>query len=123
MENPVADTAYIVAGKRILEQANSYRQDWTLLKQPSSLTVKEGELFFSKRGWVMPKLATGEWSCEHWWEVLYPGGTIFNDTFSRAELNTNEDGVTCHYEYKNERVMSISLVNERFSVNVILVAK
>ncbi|QIA64308.1 MSHA biogenesis protein MshF [Vibrio astriarenae] len=122
MERPIVDTAFIIAGKVILEQANIYHQEWLLLKQPTSLFLDGRDLYINNKGWVVPINSLGEMDCYYWWSALYPANQILKSDFESVESEVNGNDYHCSY-YGNNQSLSISLVNNRFSVDVTLVAK
>ncbi|MGR5253698.1 hypothetical protein ACPV5S_15980 [Vibrio astriarenae] len=118
MESPVTNVAYIVAGKRILEQANSYHQDWLLMKKPSTLVVNDKSLVMSNKGWVTPVDENGYNNCDYWWTVLYPKGEVFNGQLDRIEMVEDKDNLSCHFYYLSEHEIIISLVDGRLKIDV-----
>lgn len=49
------NTALALANKRIIERANTYKQEWLLRGRPESLEFDGKVLTFSASGWVFPR--------------------------------------------------------------------
>ncbi|GAL10354.1 MSHA biogenesis protein MshF [Vibrio astriarenae] len=118
MERPVEDVAYIVAGKRILEQANAFHQDWLLMKRPETLTINDNKLVMSDKGWVMPIDENGYNNCNYWWSVLYPKGEVFNGQLERIEMIEDKENLSCYFYYLTEHEIVIHMVDGRIKIDV-----
>ncbi|EPZ5904082.1 MSHA biogenesis protein MshF [Vibrio fluvialis] len=71
------NTALALANKRIIERANTYKQEWLLRGRPESLEFDGKVLTFSASGWVFPREG-GKVDCSMLLNWLYPDEKILN---------------------------------------------
>ncbi len=109
-------TAVIIATKRILDGANSYKEYWILNNKPQQATVKGKDVHFSRKGWVLP-LRGEQTDCLYWLELLYPAITVMGgDTPVATEVLTEDDFI-CQMQYKQHHTIELKLKQGQFSVS------
>lgn len=115
VEPEASKTAYIVAAKLILENANTYKQNWLVKNQPDHLFVDGQQLRFSKNGWLIPD-SEDDTGCDHWLQLLYPEKQVFGDKLLKSKFRLIDEGYICRYNYSNN-VIVIKLLSGKFSVS------
>ncbi|RTZ14313.1 MSHA biogenesis protein MshF [Vibrio aquaticus] len=118
VEREANDTAFLVASKRVIERANYYKQQWLLSGQQAQVELDGEIVHFSPSGWVLPASREQEYDCSAWLEMLYPDEEILGDTPIEIESDFINSEYQCHYLYKQDRFMSIGLIDNKFFVKV-----
>ena len=120
VEEEATNTAFIVASKRILEQANLFKQQYLL----SGVGLEGGSEplnSYSRTGWVMP-IQGSERNCNYWLDQLYPQGSILGLSSPSVEDKSNNKQFHCAYHYSDKYQIDILLEKERFSVKANILA-
>ena len=120
VEEEATNTAFIVASKRILEQANLFKQQYLL----SGVGKKEGSApskVYSRTGWIMPIQGT-ERDCNYWLDQLYPQGSILGLSSPSVEDKSDNIHFHCGYHYSDKYQIDVLLEGERFSVKANILA-
>ena len=123
VEREANDTAFLVASKRVLERANYYKQQWLLSGQQAQVEIDGEMVHFSPSGWVLPESRDHNDDCSQWLEMLYPDEEILGDTPIKVESDFINSEYQCRYIYKQDRFMSIGLIDNKFIVKVGFLAK
>ena len=120
VEEEATNTALIVASKRILEQANLFKQHY-LLKGDEQEIGSAPPRHYSRTGWIMPvQGAVGD--CHYWLNQLYPPQSILGLSSPRVEDQSDSIQFHCTYHYSDNYQIDILLKNERFSVRANILA-
>ncbi|CAH7000230.1 MSHA biogenesis protein MshF [Vibrio chagasii] len=120
VEEDATNTALIVASKRILEQANLFKQQY-LLKGAEQKSNSEYPKSFSRTGWIMP-IQDSEVDCNYWLDELYPPKSILGLNSPRVEDQSDNKQFYCSYHYGDKYQIDILLKSERFSVKANILA-
>lgn len=120
VEEEAANTALIVASKRIVEQANLYKQQY-LLKGNKQQNSSEQSKAFSQTGWLMPIQGESR-DCRYWLDQLYPQESILGLSSPSIEDKSDNIQFHCRYHYSEQYQIDILLKKERFSVKVNILA-
>lgn len=120
VEEDATNTALIVASKRILEQANLFKQQY-LLKGVEQESDSEHSKNYSRTGWVMPTQGS-EVDCNYWLDQLYPPKSILGLNLPRVEDQSDNIQFHCTYHYSDKYQIDILLKSERFSVKANILA-
>ncbi|MGI9889514.1 MSHA biogenesis protein MshF [Vibrio chagasii] len=120
VEEDATNTALIVASKRILEQANLFKQQY-LLKGAEQDSDSEHSKDYSRTGWVMPTQGS-EVDCNYWLDQLYPPKSILGLNSPRVEDQSDNIQFHCIYHYGEKYQIDILLKGERFSVKANILA-
>ncbi|MFA0557620.1 MULTISPECIES: MSHA biogenesis protein MshF [unclassified Vibrio] len=120
VEEEATNTAFIVASKRILEQANLFKQQY-LLSGAGQEEGSEPPKIYSRTGWIMPIQGT-ERDCNYWLDQLYPQGSILGLSSPRVEDKSDNIHFHCSYHYADKYQVDILLERERFSVKANILA-
>jgi MSHA biogenesis protein MshF len=120
VEEEATNTALIVASKRILEQANLFKQKY-LLSGAEQDNDSEHPKRYSRTGWVMP-IRGDERDCNYWLDQLYPQGSIFGLSSPGVEDKSDNIQFHCSYHYSDKYQIDILLRKERFSVKANILA-
>ncbi|WP_394141010.1 MSHA biogenesis protein MshF [Vibrio chagasii] len=120
VEEDATNTALIVASKRILEQANLFKQQY-LLKGAEQDSDSEHSKDYSRTGWVMPTQGS-EVDCNYWLDQLYPPKSILGLNSPRVEDQSDNIQFHCTYHYGDKYQIYILLKRERFSVKANILA-
>jgi len=120
VEEDATNTALIVASKRILEQANRFKQHY-LLKGAEQQSDSEPPKSYSSTGWVMPILGS-KVDCHYWLDQLYPPKSILGLNSPRVEDQSDNIQFHCAYHYGDKYQIDILLKRERFSVKANILA-
>lgn len=120
VEEEATNTALIVASKRILEQANLFKQHY-LLKGDEQEIGSEPPRHYSRTGWIMP-VQGAEVDCYYWLNQLYPHQSILGFNSPRVEDQSDSIQFHCTYHYSDNYQIDILLKNERFSVRANILA-
>ena len=120
VEEEATNTAFIVASKRILEQANLFKQQY-LLKGAKREDDSEPPKVYSRTGWIMP-IQGSERDCNYWLGQLYPQGRILGLSSPRVEDKSDSIHFHCTYHYTYKYQIDILLERERFSVKANILA-
>ncbi|ELG2044813.1 MSHA biogenesis protein MshF [Vibrio fluvialis] len=111
------NTSLVLANKRIIERANTYKQEWLLRGRPASLEFDGKVLTFSASGWVFPR--EGEKvDCSMLLNWLYPDEKILNSLPDIHGENVGA-GYICYFDFYDHQTIKIILKNNRFSSVVI----
>ncbi|KLN65411.1 MSHA biogenesis protein MshF [Vibrio sp. VPAP30] len=116
-------SAFLLASQRIVERASYYKQQWLLAGQQPTLTIDGYRLNYTNMGWVKPLDEQQRVDCLFWLDVLYPQHEILGSKPIVIENKTIADGYHCDYLYIDDRLMSISLIDNRFIAKVGFLAK
>ncbi|MFI3274850.1 MSHA biogenesis protein MshF [Vibrio sp.] len=114
VEEEASNAAFIVASKRILDQANLFKQQY-LLKGIKRENDSESLKVYSRTGWVMP-IQGSERDCNYWLDQLYPQGSILGLSSPSVEDKSDNIHFHCSYHYSDKYQIDILLERERFSV-------
>jgi len=120
VEEEATNTAFIVASKRILEQANLFKQQY-LLKGTKRENDSESSKVYSRTGWIMP-IQGSERDCNYWLDQLYPQGSILGLSSPSVEDKSDNIHFHCSYHYSDKYQIDILLERERFSVKANILA-
>ncbi|WP_139685679.1 MSHA biogenesis protein MshF [Vibrio tasmaniensis] len=120
VEEEATNTALIVASKRILEQANLFKQQYLLSGVEQKNDAKQPKTY-SRTGWVMP-IQDSARNCGYWLEQLYPKGRILGLSSPNIEDKSDNIHFHCRYHYSDKYQIDILLKKERFSVKVNILA-
>ena len=120
VEEEASNTALIVASKRILEQANLFKQEY-LLVGPEQTNDSEPLMRYSRTGWLEP-IKGSKRDCRYWLEQLYPQQSILGLTFPSIEDKSDNIQFHCRYHYSDRYQIDILLKKERFSVKANILA-
>ncbi|WP_213864572.1 MSHA biogenesis protein MshF [Vibrio crassostreae] len=120
VEEEATNTAFIVASKRILEQANLFKQQY-LLSGSEQNNDPEHPKSYSRTGWLKPIQGT-ERDCNYWLDQLYPQGSILGLTSPSVEDKSDNILFHCAYHYTDKYQLDILLEKERFSVKANILA-
>ncbi|CDT52572.1 MSHA biogenesis protein MshF [Vibrio sp. 1CM2L] len=120
VEEEATNTAFIVASKRILEQANLFKQQY-LLSGAGQEEGSEAPKIYSRTGWVMP-IQGSERDCNYWLDQLYPQGSILGLSSPSVEDKSDNIQFHCIYHYTDKYQIDILLERERFSVKANILA-
>ncbi len=120
VEEEATNTAFIVASKRILEQANLFKQQY-LLKGIKRENDSESSKVYSRTGWIMPIQGTKR-DCNYWLDQLYPQGNILGLSSPSVEDKSDNIHFHCSYHYSDKYQIDVLLESERFSVKANILA-
>lgn len=120
VEEETTNTALIVASKRMLEQANLFKQQY-LLKGTKRENDSESSKVYSRTGWIMP-IQGSERDCNYWLDQLYPQGSILGLSSPSMEDKSDNIHFHCRYHYSDKYQIDILLEKERFSVKANILA-
>ncbi|MCG9640662.1 MSHA biogenesis protein MshF [Vibrio sp. Isolate34] len=120
VEEEATNTAFIVASKRILEQANLFKQQYLLMGAKRE-DDSERPKVYSRTGWIMP-IQGSERDCSYWLDQLYPQGRILGLSSPRVEDKSDNIHFHCTYHYTDKYQIDILLERERFSVKANILA-
>ncbi|WP_261885198.1 MSHA biogenesis protein MshF [Vibrio pomeroyi] len=120
VEEEATNTAFIVASKRILEQANLFKQQY-LLKGTKRENDSESPKVYSRTGWIMP-IQGSERDCNYWLDQLYPQGSVLGLSSPSVEDKSDNIQFHCSYHYGDKYQIDILLERERFSVKANILA-
>ncbi|MFA0133810.1 MSHA biogenesis protein MshF [Vibrio splendidus] len=120
VEEEATNTALIVASKRILEQANLYKQQY-ILKGNQLKKDSEQSRVYSRTGWVKP-IQGADRDCDYWLEQLYPQQSILGLSSPSVEDKSDNIQFHCLYHYSDKYQIDILLKKERFSVRANILA-
>ncbi|MBO7911443.1 MSHA biogenesis protein MshF [Vibrio splendidus] len=120
VEEEATNTALIVASKRILEQANLFKQQY-LLSSAEQNNSSEHPKSYSRTGWIMPTQGD-ERDCHYWLEELYPQESILGLSSPSIEDKSDNIQFHCRYHYSDKYQIDILLEKERFSVKANILA-
>ncbi|KAB0463383.1 MSHA biogenesis protein MshF [Vibrio kanaloae] len=120
VEEEAANTALIVASKRIVEQANLYKQQY-LLKGNKQQNSSEQSKAYSQTGWLMPIQGESR-DCRYWLSQLYPQESILGLSSPSIEDKSDNIQFHCRYHYSEQYQIDILLKKERFSVKANILA-
>ncbi|MFA0079321.1 MSHA biogenesis protein MshF [Vibrio artabrorum] len=120
IEEDATNTALIVASKRILEQANLFKQQY-LLSSPEKKNDLERLKRYSRTGWIMP-LQGSKRNCQYWLEQLYPQQNILGITSPSIEDKSSSLQFHCIYHYGEKYQIDIVLKKDRFTVKANILA-
>ena len=120
VEEEAANTALIVASKRIVEQANLYKQQY-LLKGNKQKNSSEQSKAYSQTGWLMPIQGESR-DCRYWLDQLYPQESILGLSSPSIEDKSDNIHFHCSYHYSDKYQIDILLKKERFSVKANILA-
>ncbi len=120
VEEEATNTALIVASKRILEQANLFKQEY-LLKGAKRESDSESPKAYSRTGWIMP-VQDSKRDCNYWLDLLYPQGSILGLSSPGIEDKSDNINFHCIYHYGDKYHIDILLERERFSVKANILA-
>ncbi|ROP14536.1 MSHA biogenesis protein MshF [Vibrio crassostreae] len=120
VEEEATNTAFIVASKRILEQANLFKQQY-LLSGSEQNNDLEHPKSYSRTGWLKPIQGT-ERDCNYWLDQLYPQGSILGLRSPSVEDKSDNILFHCAYHYTDKYQLDILLEKERFSVKANILA-
>ncbi|CAK2980495.1 MSHA biogenesis protein MshF [Vibrio crassostreae] len=120
VEEEATNTAFIVASKRILEQANLFKQQY-LLSGSEQNNDPEHPKSYSRTGWLKPIQGT-ERDCNYWLDQLYPQGSILGLRSPSVEDKSDNIRFHCSYHYADNYQLDILLEKERFSVKANILA-
>lgn len=118
VEREANDTAFIVASKRVIDRAGYYKQQWLLAGKPSTLKFDGDVLVYSHSGWVTPLNVNQQQDCAYWLEHLYPEKEVLGHEPIEMNSKNIDEGYQCDYLYGQNRFISISLIDKRFSAKV-----
>ena len=118
VEHEANDTAFLVASKRMVERASYYKQQWLLFDQKAQFELDGKMLHFSPQGWLQPINEDHEVDCRYWLSSLYPEQRIMGHSPIEINADSIESDYQCYYLYDENRLISISLINSRFSTKV-----
>ncbi|EDK28199.1 MSHA biogenesis protein MshF [Vibrionales bacterium SWAT-3] len=120
VEEDATNTALIVASKRILEQANLFKQQY-LLKGVEQESDSAPPKNYSRTGWVRP-IQSSKVDCNYWLDQLYPPKSILGLNSPRVEDQSDNIQFHCTYYYGDKYQIDIFLKSERFSVRANILA-
>ncbi|MDD1829228.1 MSHA biogenesis protein MshF [Photobacterium sp. ZSDE20] len=120
VEEEATNTAFIVASKRILEQANLFKQQY-LLKGTKRENDSESPKVYSRTGWIMP-IQGSDRDCNYWLDQLYPQGSILGLSSPSVEDKSDNIQFHCSYYYGDKYQIDVLLKDERFSVKANILA-
>ncbi|WP_408690705.1 MSHA biogenesis protein MshF [Vibrio sp. TBV020] len=118
VESEANDTAFLVASKRVIERAGYYKQQWLLSGQKPTVELEGRVLTYSSSGWVTPLNKEQQQDCTYWLEVLYPERKVLGNAPIEVESEIMDQGYLCNYLYNQNRFISISLIDNKFSAKV-----
>ncbi|OLQ86963.1 MSHA biogenesis protein MshF [Vibrio panuliri] len=118
VEQEASSTALVVAGKRILDRANFYKQEWLLAGQPAQLNVQQKFIHYSAKGWPLPQHQTNKVDCGYWMDLLYQEQRVLGTLPKKINDNSTSSDFQCQYFYGNHEAILIGLVDDKFSVSV-----
>lgn len=114
-EPEAVKTAFLIAQKQILTNANNYKQHWLVNKQSSN--INGVNISFTSNGWPII-FKNGEVDCEKWLTLLWPDKKIFGQNYAISEVNQSHQEVSCKYMFENDYFIYLQLVNGGFGVNI-----
>ncbi|OLQ88885.1 hypothetical protein BIY21_15620 [Vibrio ponticus] len=116
-------TALSVASKRILERANYYQQQWLLAGQPEQLQVNQKFIQFSAKGWALPLNQASKVDCNYWWKLFYEEQRVLGSLPDKINDNSKASNYQCDYSFSAKDRLEVSLIDDKFVVNVIFTAE
>ncbi|CAK2430551.1 MSHA biogenesis protein MshF [Vibrio crassostreae] len=120
VEEQATNTALIVASKRILEQANLFKQQYLLSATEPSHDL-EPLKSYSRTGWIRPVYGSKR-DCRYWLDQLYPQESIFGLSSPTIEDRSDNTQFHCVYHYSDKYQIDVLLKQERFSVKANILA-
>lgn len=118
VEREATDTAFLVASKRVIEQAGYYKQQWLLAGQKQPLELDGKLITYTASGWVLPVNAQKQKDCAFLLDALYPEKEVLGSFPVAINSEFIGSSYRCTYLYSQERFISIDLINNKFSANV-----
>ncbi|MDE1309427.1 MSHA biogenesis protein MshF [Vibrio aestuarianus subsp. cardii] len=132
IEREANQTAFTVARNRIVESANLYKQNWLLKGQPLTLNIDGQQLTMSKTGWVLPLFNnettvsdndqleddSSMFNCQHWLHLLYPDEKVLESYVVAIDAKIETHQYQCRYHYSKKQVITIEILNDKFTVSV-----
>ena len=119
VDREASDTALLVASKRILEQANVYKQQWLLKKQPGQILINQKFIKYSANGWVTPLNSANKVDCKYWLDTFYQQERVLESLPIKFEDSSIGSDFQCEYTYSRGQAINISLIDGKFRVGVI----
>lgn len=107
-------SAFLLASQRIVERANYYKQQWLLSGQQNEITIDGLTLNYTSMGWIKPLGDRQQVDCSYWLDILYPQHEVLGSRPSQIENQIIANGYHCDYLYRNNRLISITLIDNRF---------
>lgn len=117
------ESALLLATQRIVERASYYKQQWLLAGQQPQLTIEGQTLDYTEMGWVKPVGSDAQLGCLLWLDVLYPSHDVLGSKPIVVESEMTSNKYHCSYLYVEDRLLSISLINNKFIARVGFLAK
>lgn len=114
VEREANQSAFLLASQSIVERASFYKQQWLLAGQISPIRLQGEVLNYTNMGWVKPLDDGLQVNCQWWLQVLYPQYEVLGSTPVEIENKSNAANYQCEYLYGSDRVISISLIDNRF---------
>lgn len=118
VEVKVNDSAFLLATQRVVERASYFKQQWLLAKRKTPLEIDGKVLNYTNSGWVKPSDRDNQQSCDFWLDVLYPEKEILGKKPTRMTDESEGANYSCSYFYQRNRVVTISLIGNKFSAKV-----
>ncbi|WP_217495101.1 MSHA biogenesis protein MshF [Vibrio sonorensis] len=116
MERQALITAMDLAKQRIAERTSFYRQEWLLNGQPETLDIDGQRLTFTSNGWVIALNRNSELDCQLWFHQVYPDNKLLGLSVEKS-LNTSVgQDYQCDYNYGDEALIKLKLINNNFSI-------
>ncbi|WP_086981510.1 hypothetical protein [Vibrio aphrogenes] len=109
-------SAFVVAQRQILANANTYRQDWMLDKQPETSWLDGQKVTFSTNGWPLT-LTQHQMNCEAWWLLLWPDKKIFGQDMKIQAIDPNPSTAHCEYLFIHGQRFTLQLVDQSLNVS------
>lgn len=110
-------SAFVVAQRQILANANTYRQDWVLDKQPETLWLDGQKVTFSSNGWPLT-ITQQQINCEAWWLLLWPEMKIFGLDYQIKQRDPNPYSAQCEYHFEHGKTIILQLVNQSINIEL-----
>ncbi|TFH92123.1 MSHA biogenesis protein MshF [Vibrio ouci] len=118
VEREASDTAFLVASKRVIEQAGYYKQQWLLAGQKQTLELDGKLITYTDSGWVLPMNVQQQKDCAFLLDILYPEKEVLGSFPVAIESEFIGSSYRCNYLYNQEQFISIGLINNKFSAKV-----
>ena len=107
-------SAFLLASQRIVERASYYKQQWLLSGQQNEITIEGRTLNYTSMGWIKPLGDRQQVDCSYWLDILYPQHEVLGNRPSQIENQIIDNGYHCNYLYSNNRLISITLIDNTF---------
>ncbi|MDC5847640.1 MSHA biogenesis protein MshF [Vibrio europaeus] len=107
-------SAFLLASQRIVERASYYKQQWLLSGQQNEITIEGRTLNYTSMGWIKPLGDRLHVDCLLWLDTLYPQHEVLGNKPVAVENKTTANNYHCDYLYSDDRLISITLMDNRF---------